>query len=623
MTGGSFKGATAAEAEDTAGSAPPVGAADAMAAVAAFEAAKSDPTLAQAATAYFLEQIRLVDLQRIRLKQLLLKERLRTGLKICLALLVTLFGAFLAMLMIDAAGAKGMVVAGFSVPRSLAEHGITGDVLAQDLASRMTAISRFANLHSITQSEEARLDEPKSVRLAVASTGLSLDDAGRFLRKQLGQERGVTGDLREFGAVGEERIQLSVRMTGADPMVLEGALPDLDRVMQEAAERAFAEFDPATIVIYLDAKGRAAEALAAAERGAQLTSSRKVRANAYALWGAVDSDMSRSLKRAEIAIALDPSLMVGWWQGSIASARLGHSEAVLNYARHQVQSRLEDQLPALRAGYQRVLADGRKAIDLCQGDFQHLASDQSSLTETEAERLIGEAEIATHQHDRVLAAQKISLAEFAGSLNAKRLLRQRWAAAAESGDWAAARSFAQALVDAQNESPPGQKMTSDDQADLELMTVDQPQLALALAMSGDIEGAIALIAPTPLDCYLCVRIRARIAAASGDNSAADHWFAEAVRQAPSIPYAETEWGAVLLARSDMDRAISKFYAAHTVGPHFADPLKGWGDALAHQLRWKEAIAVYDEALTYAPNWAELRSALGEAVQHEDTHKESR
>ena len=57
--------------------------------------------------------------------------------------------------------------------------------------------------------------------------------------------------------------------------------------------------------------------------------------------------------------------------------------------------------------------------------------------------------------------------------------------------------------------------------------------------------------------------------------AAGRWFAEAVRQAPSSPFAYTEWGQTLLGKGVVDGAIAKLTLAHAKGPRFADPLELW------------------------------------------------
>ncbi len=142
-----------------------------------------------------------------------------------------------------------------------------------------------------------------------------------------------------------------------------------------------------------------------------------------------------------------------------------------------------------------------------------------------------------------------------------------------------------------------------------------PLEALAAAKTGDIAAAEALIARTPVDCYLCVRVRGQIAAEKKDWPAAERWFAEAVRQAPTPPFAYTEWGQMRLAKGDIAGAVAVFQTAHEKGPHFADPLKGWGEGLARQGRWSEAQARFDEALKYAPAWKELHEAHEAAAAH--------
>jgi tetratricopeptide (TPR) repeat protein len=138
-----------------------------------------------------------------------------------------------------------------------------------------------------------------------------------------------------------------------------------------------------------------------------------------------------------------------------------------------------------------------------------------------------------------------------------------------------------------------------------------------MVRSGDVVGADALITTTPLDCYLCVRVRGQISAIKRDWPSAERWFAEAARQAPSLPFAFSEWGEMLLAKGDIDGAITKFESAHKKTPHFADALKGWGEALARQGQAKGALAKFDEALEYAPNWKELKEAR-EAVAKQKT-----
>jgi tetratricopeptide (TPR) repeat protein len=140
-----------------------------------------------------------------------------------------------------------------------------------------------------------------------------------------------------------------------------------------------------------------------------------------------------------------------------------------------------------------------------------------------------------------------------------------------------------------------------------------PLLALAMAERGDGAAAAALAAATPGDCYLCLRVRGQIAALAHDKAGADRWFAQAVRQAPSPPFAYAEWGTVKLQRGQPDQAIEQFSLSNKKGPQFADPLEGWGEALMAQNRSDLALAKFAEAAKYAPNWGRLHLKWGEAL----------
>jgi predicted Zn-dependent protease len=140
-----------------------------------------------------------------------------------------------------------------------------------------------------------------------------------------------------------------------------------------------------------------------------------------------------------------------------------------------------------------------------------------------------------------------------------------------------------------------------------------PRLAIALAMAGHLAEANTLAASLPGDCYLCVRARARIAAANKDWPQVDHWFSEAVRQAPALPLAESEWGEALLEKADADGAIQKLTLAAQKGPRFAEPAELWGEALLRKGAVRDAIAKFDAANDLAPHWGHLHLRRGEAL----------
>jgi tetratricopeptide (TPR) repeat protein len=136
-----------------------------------------------------------------------------------------------------------------------------------------------------------------------------------------------------------------------------------------------------------------------------------------------------------------------------------------------------------------------------------------------------------------------------------------------------------------------------------------PWLAEAYARVGRDADADAVLIQIPPDVYDGWRARGRIAALRHDYATAEKDFAEAVRQAPSIPRAFFDWGDMLAAKGDLAGAIAKYTEANRLGPHWADPLKAWGDVLARQGHPREALRKYKQALPHAPHWAELKALV--------------
>jgi tetratricopeptide (TPR) repeat protein len=132
---------------------------------------------------------------------------------------------------------------------------------------------------------------------------------------------------------------------------------------------------------------------------------------------------------------------------------------------------------------------------------------------------------------------------------------------------------------------------------------------------GDVTGARATLAVLRGDCYICVDGRANVEAIAKNWTAAAVLFKRATTQAPSVPIAYTDWGAMLLSKGDDNAAIEKFAQANQKSPHFADPLEMWGEALIAKNRSDLALAKFEEADKYAPNWGRLHLKWGEALYY--------
>jgi tetratricopeptide (TPR) repeat protein len=623
--------------------------AEAFASATAAIESRQDPGVARKTEAFLTEQTLLLETQRrhleeehaSRLTHLRLTlaaarrkrfaDHMRNCLYACIALLALGIVIAAIRMTVEAMSDHSLVVEDFTVPADLAARGYSSQALAEDLASRVAVIRATATRNSITRSNDVRATQADILKVEIPETGISINELARFLHRWLGHQTVLSGQLRE--EVGGQ-ISIVLHVAGADPIVVRGSSADLDRLMQTTAENAFEVFDPVNYVIYLIATGRNVEAYDAAARFVrspiQAAMSRRDRANVYTLLAITDPDMRRGLSSALLSIDIDPLVLTTWMTAAQASARLGHDHAALNFWRRMLGTKRQDQPPQQRDAYPGLLARAHFNIDQATGDFASLDGDYEAsalkpqqLRDDYAQRAV----IAADLHEVARSEHELALAHAAGAPELA-VLEAQWSVSSGAGDWPQALATAKALVadteaQAQKAAAPGPEWTG--VQELALGTQYRPLLAYAEAMTGDTASAIALISQTPTDCYLCVRTRAKIAAAAAeaaagdpaaaasDVSTADRWFAEAVRQAPDLPIAYFEWGQALLARGDLAGAAREFSLAHAKGPHFADPLKGWGDVLVKQGHAKESLAKYDEALRDAPNWPALHAARDAAA----------
>jgi tetratricopeptide (TPR) repeat protein len=510
----------------------------------------------------------------------------------------------------DAMGARGLVVAGVTAPPSFAARGLSGDVLAGELTSRIAAVDRFANASSLTRSDDVRAAGGDSVKLEIPQTGLSLDEIARFLRRKLGHEVTLRGAARDEGG---GVVSITLAVDGVDPIVVRGQAADFDGLMQQAAEKSFQAFDPTNYVLYLSGRGRDDDAHLAAQELAR--SSNQLFAGAgFSLTANTDGDRRRALATDLLATRLVPAVMAPWMEAASCSEDLGHDEAMLAYARRLLTLRSQDQprqQQGIGVGFLRSTALRR--IDLATGDFGRLVADASPLPMSAAETFAQAATLAALRHDQARAAFELEQLDTMGAGGARPALETRWRVAAGAGDWPAALTAAHQLIAAADRDAAAAQASAVGFVTTKRRTVYEPWLALALARTGDIAAAQTLIGQSPLDCYACIRTRALVAEAAGDRADADRWFAEAVRQGPSLPYAHLEWGAVKLARGDLKAAQAELTRAQSLGPKFPDAAEGWGEALLASGDAPGAVAKFIIAAQGAPKWGRLHLKWGEAL----------
>ncbi|HEX3672646.1 MAG TPA: hypothetical protein VHU87_00090 [Rhizomicrobium sp.] len=529
----------------------------------------------------------------------------RFALEIAAGLVVLLIVSALGAMVWSATQDRDLVVEAFSVPQDVAQTGMTGTVLAGRVLDKFGQMQ--ASTFSLTQGAGSyRSTDAEQVRVEIPDTGISIGELNRYLREWLGHETHVAGDLVHT----PKGLTLSVRYGDAPGAVAEGG--DLDALIAKAAERIYAAARPLRYADYLGAHGRTAEAEAIivplAARG-----SAQERALAYLGWSALgnfDGDQYGALEKSSLAARLDPANAAAWYEVETAAFNLGHNEQAL-VAEDTVLSLLKqgkatDLNPDMAAALPVVLiADS----DIDKGDPQGAAAACQSLGNL----------------DMIVDCDSANLAQFAAVAHdlaeARRLAALIPAKHSDGRQSAEPATTLESIAEAAQDWPGALRQAK--QADAILAGRPNrfwdrsrgvwPVLAYDMARNGDVAGAEALIARTAGDCDLCVRMRAEIAAAKHDWAAAARWFAIVSARTPSIPYADTEWGEMLLHQGKFDAAIAKFESANRKGPHFADPLEMWGEALMEENRSDLALAKFADADKYAPNWGRLHLKWGEAL----------
>jgi len=546
-----------------------------------------------------------------------ISDVLKLAFELALAAIFTTVVAVIAVTFWEAAHDDGLVIEAFKVPADMAGKGLTGDVVASQLLDRLT------DLQAKTDSSRAPSTYSSGwgsdIKVEIPDTGISISEAYRYLAGWLGHQTHISGEIYRT----DSGIALTARVGGDAGARFEGSEHDLDKLIGRAAESVYGETQPFRYAVYLTSHGRNGEEDAVL-RNLALNGPESEKPWAYTVWAynpLLTGDLDTALYRARKAVELAPDLPLALNDLSDMEATAGHEE-------REFQAALATKTSLEGSGARKIIPRAARAAAI-ETDAQ-IAEEQGDFREavTQYEKLAAAPDFEGSQwlairmgaaddalaHD-VSASRRLlgnlrdadvfplTNVGFGWQLANFRLAQFEQAMALD--DWPGARRIAAQIL-----APPEAKLLASQPI---VRTQFGPWLALAEAKDGDIQAARARIAPTPLDCYLCLRVRGEIEATQKNWTAAAYWLARAVGQAPSIPFAYCEWGQMLMVKGDFDGAIAKFTLANQKGPHYADPLELWGEALMLENRSDLALAKFEEADKYAPSWGRLHLKWGEAL----------
>jgi tetratricopeptide (TPR) repeat protein len=550
-----------------------------------------------------LHEQRQVILSRLRLGRW--KDRVTLGLQALTALVGLAIAAAVVILAWQAHEDHGVTIEAFTVPPDLAQRGLTGQVVASRLLGRLadlqakTASSRPASSYANDWGDDIKVEIPE--------TGVSIGELSRYLRNWLGSETRITGDVVRTST----GIAVTAQAGASAGSTFEGSDADLTRLIQQMAEAIYQQTQPYRYAAYLASEGKADEAMAAYIRLADDSdAATSDRAWAYLGWATLlfqRNDPRSALAPVSEAIQLDPKIDSAYAIRQNVNYELGRWEAALADLRTELRVLESGRAEGFSPQAARAKDDFVRNALLSQdkGDYALAVAAVERLPLTLSLEGGGSfasrdllVEMLARDHDVSGALRQLPV-------GSSPILEARLDDAVALDDWQTALN----LIDQQPASYRSEPLVQADQASF-------------LAHLGRIDQARAVVAPTPLDCIACLVSRGEIAAHAGGRTAADRWFSEAVRQAPS-PLNYLPWGRSLLMLGDPDAAIVALKQAHRLGPHFADPLEVWGEALMAKRDDAGAISKFTEADKDAPKWGRDHLRWGEALMLSGRYAEAR
>jgi tetratricopeptide (TPR) repeat protein len=606
-----------AEAEEALDALNPTGVALALGRVSKSKAVDAE------AIAFLGEQRRLIGLQAEHLHEQralqlehLKVRRWKDRLSLALQALGIVAGvgvaAGLAWMVIGAANDHGLVVRPFQTPPDMAQQGVNGQVLAARVLDRLVELDDQTN--SVRAGHTYADDWGEAVKLEIPETGISIGELDRWLRRTLGHETRISGELYRT-PTGDLVMSVRAGEHAGSRIVQQGA--DFDGMVDRAAEAIFAQAQPYRYGKYLENQGRLAEAKAVAVRLTEGPAEERPWA-----WGQLSNlylysgDYQASIAAGGRALALKSDLYIGAENRAGGEEALGYDEAALRDVMMSISilKREPDQVvpevlqswgPTLDGVVADYLGDHMGAarafrIAAAGPNFQHLPEHAPAFRAYEL----------AMSHDLAAAA-------LAGSMPPSSLITDYinnvafypdvdWARHVAVDDWSAALADLQATeAAARLQGKPGQ---------VYIERMAWPLQAQALAGLGRGDEAWTMANRAPLDCYVCLRMRGFAAASRRDWPSAEWWFDRATRHSPSIPYAYLDWARARMARGDMAGAIAKLALAHQKGPRFADVLETWGEALVRQGDMARAIDKFRQADALTPRWGRNHLMWGEALR---------
>ncbi len=454
--------------------------------------------------------------------------RLRVAVQLFIALVLTLVGAGILLMLRDAFTTRSCDRGILRSAPALAARGITGKVAAGGL------LDELRRPQQATRADAAKRELSNAwageITLEVPEAGISYSELSRLLKARFGQDVHIDGDLVQ-GEAGE--LDLTVRGDGIAPRTFRGSANELDKLMTDAAGYVYAQSQPVLWAYYLLNRGRLEEAIRFS-RDALAGADKADRPYLLNTWAnAIGSTgkLREALQLYQAALQLKSDYWVAHNNVMNTLWALGEEENA--WKAGETMRRIAGGRPgrAPETYYQNIdvlLRDGGRWRDATVADAE-ASEGVGSNVGTSAQLTLADVDVRLHDLTAAhIALQTVEQNPEASDEALSHFVRGRLAT--EAGDAATAVAEMEAFGKAY-----------EDPAVSVLLPGYACWIAPAEEAAQHPEKADAILASagTHVDCY---RFRGDILDSRGDWAGAQKAYADAVALAPDLPAGYYSWG---------------------------------------------------------------------------------
>jgi tetratricopeptide (TPR) repeat protein len=526
-------------------------------------------------------------------------EQLRFLTKAGLAFLAVMIAGVAGVMVAAAMKSHEVIVQAFETPPSLASRGISGKVVASSLQDALAHIQE--ETRTTAKQRNISNEWTSDINVEMPQTGVSIGEIDRMLRRRLGRNTYVDGDVvvQASGA-----LSLTVRSASIPSRAFTGPPDKLDDLARQAAEYVYGRAEPTLFAVYLNQNDRYQETIDFVG-GIYSEATDAQRAALANSWGNALSTVGRNpeaLEKYRLSVGIDPYRWSTW--GNIIGVGMqtfGEAYAVAESKRMRqaIADAPSDKQPAPGDEINTNLLF-QEWTDLVDGQIKDAAASGGGTATTTNNTAIADGE--ARRHDFVSANRYLVAASNSDSTKEPTQWMRAGMQALEAGRPTDALPPLQKLDVAFNKDP-----------DVAFAFMDGPcWLGLAYGLSGRTAEADALFRRMGrwVSCYT---FQADILEAQGKRPEADAAYARAAALVPAMPFAYEHWGRALLARGDLEGAQLRFRQSQERGPRWADSYEGLGEVYVRAGKWAAADQQFAKAAPLAPNWSRLNRLWAQAL----------